>query len=181
MPRNESWPIRLELTKPYDGAEAHGYQRGTLIRVEAGLHWLQGNAAPYWSVTAAIGTPRQLQTGDWQAGGCCHEDVLRHWPELEPVVALHLADDSGVPMHAQANAVYHAGRSPRFGGAGYYDGNADHLRSHLRISADEAAAVMALPTRAAIESFVLDQIPRWRAESEAAHALLVQLGAVVLS
>lgn len=179
MPRNESWPIKLELETDLRGARAPGYKPGTRIRVTAGLHWLDGNAAPYWSVTAAIGTPRELQTGDWQSGGCCHDEVLRHWPQLAPVVALHLADDAGVPMHAVANAIYHAGRSRRFGGSGYYPANADHLRSHLRINAEQARQLIEeAPTARAIELFVVDQIPRWRDESAAALQLLRDMGAV---
>lgn len=82
------------------------------IRVDASLHYLNGNARPYFAVGAEIGTARQIASGNVQACGCLHEDTLKLWPELAPVVALHLCDDTGIPMHAEANGWYQL--------AGYY-------------------------------------------------------------
>ena len=84
------------------------------IRVTAGLHLLGGNKAPYFSVTADIYRPGAR---DIEAGGCMHDEVLRFFPKLAPVVRLHLCDDNGSPMHDEANAWYDL--------AGYYGGNSE--------------------------------------------------------
>jgi hypothetical protein len=39
-------------------------------------------------------------------GGADHETILRAAPELAPLVAAHLADLDGTPMHAEANGWY---------------------------------------------------------------------------
>ena len=43
-----------------------------------------------------------------------HPEVITYWPELAPIVALHLSNDHGVPMYAEANGWYQL--------AGYYGG-----------------------------------------------------------
>ena len=35
-----------------------------------------------------------------------HETILQYWPELAPIIALHLSDDTGEPMHSEANGWY---------------------------------------------------------------------------
>lgn len=39
-------------------------------------------------------------------GGACHEEILKHFPELKQFVDLHLCDFSGAPMHAVSNMIY---------------------------------------------------------------------------
>lgn len=50
---------------------------------------------PYFSVTSQRGAN--------------HEAILAACPALAPVVAMHLHDEDGVPMHAVANLAYHLG------------------------------------------------------------------------
>lgn len=99
---NDKWTHKVVLSKPY---KEKGYPYGTRISVEAGLHQL-GTQAPYFSVTAEIREPRRH---DISAGGCMHNDIAKYWPELRPIIALHLSDEYGVPMHAVANGLYHLG------------------------------------------------------------------------
>lgn len=40
-------------------------------------------------------------------GGCCHDEVAKHFPELAPLIKWHLCSSDG-PMHYLANTVYHA-------------------------------------------------------------------------
>lgn len=39
--------------------------------------------------------------------GCCHEEIIKYFPEFKIFVDLHLCDYKGIPMHAAANMHYH--------------------------------------------------------------------------
>lgn len=97
-----------------------GHGSNATIRVDACLHYLRGNTLPYFSVTAEIRVPRR---NDCEACGCLHTEVRKYWPVLEPVIALHLSDSAGAPMHAEANGWYQL--AGFYGGAGqrYHAGN----------------------------------------------------------
>lgn len=43
----------------------------------------------------------------WSGGGCQHEPVVKHFPELAPLIKWHLCSSDG-PMHYVANTMYHA-------------------------------------------------------------------------
>jgi len=76
------------------------------MTVRYGFHWIKGNRRPYFSITADI--LRLVGNHRWAeyAGGCLHEDIVKHFPMLEPLIKWHLADDDGKPMHYAANAAY---------------------------------------------------------------------------
>ncbi len=68
----------------------------------------------------------ELGTGNPHTCGCIHDDVLRAFPHLAPIVALHLCDvETGEPMHGPANGWY------RLSGADMaYDLKSLALRGH---------------------------------------------------
>lgn len=107
-----NWPIRRTLSR--------SLLNGDYIVVTAGLHHITGNERPYFSVTCDIwekrgtlsGAARHQRGRDADGGGAAHEVILCAFPELAPVVHVHLADDNGVPMHAASNGWY------------FYSGNA---------------------------------------------------------
>ncbi len=111
------WTHKFTADVEYRGKNYGGSRR---IKVEAGLHLLGGNPLPHFSVTAEIYRPKAR---DIDAGGCLHEEVLKYWPSLKPIIDLHLSDSNGVPMHAGANGWYHL--AGYLGGAGerYHGGN----------------------------------------------------------
>ena len=175
------------------------------LRVRAGLHRLDGNTRPYWSITGELVNLRRVgrYSDGIEACGCMHDEILAHWPELEPVVALHLADDRGEPMHAGANAAYWLGLSvwsdgspmvPSSGaGAGELetgpeglDWAPEGLARSWRVPVDRArvlrARIMAAgetrEERVADVAAVVDYLRvQWAGEADAARELLEGLGA----
>lgn len=67
-----------------------------------------GNGHNSFAITANIN--EKDAGGYWRdhSGGCCHEEVAKHFPVLAPFIKWHLCD-SDMPMHYVANTVYHAG------------------------------------------------------------------------
>lgn len=82
------------------------WEKGATIKVDAKAYSLNGQS-PYFSVTAMIYTPASRRRHDCDACGCLHEEILRMWPKLAPIVALHSSDAiTGEPMHGEANGFY---------------------------------------------------------------------------
>lgn len=108
-----------------------------LLHAEAGLHYLQGNARPYFTVTGeqwTLGRHRRLVSA-----GAMHDLIARAFPKLQPIIALHLSDDRGEPMHAEPNGWYWL--AGYYGGAGerYHGGNGK--RQHWKPAGPEHAKV----------------------------------------
>jgi len=57
--------------------------------------------ATYWE----IGKVRKDR--NMIASGCCHDEILKHRPDLQIFVNLHLCDFTGCPMYAVGNGFYH--------------------------------------------------------------------------
>lgn len=129
--------------------------------VEAQLRAL-GNQAPYFSVTGELwdseGWYRNGQDGRMRACGCLHDEILAAFPKLAPVVALHLSDENGVPMHALANSRYFAEQ-----------GEIDNAARTLRVDPSEVPQGVSEDDFAA---FVVAQRPRWKREADEARALI---------
>ena len=60
---------------------------------ETCLHYIEGNKSAYFATTNDCGAD--------------HDAISKRFPELRPLIALHLADESGMPMHSLENAWYH--------------------------------------------------------------------------
>lgn len=139
------------------------------------LSWLRGNAKPYFSLTA------DGRDHGSEFGGCCHEEILKHWPEMQPLADLHLSDIDGVPMQALENGFYHLGGThwerPKF----------DVAARHFRITEDQARQLVAdlfgdsfsvhagflskgeaAKAKARLAEWVEQQKPRWLTEANAA-------------
>jgi hypothetical protein len=83
------------------------------IQVKAELEIIGGNKKPYFSIGGDIHRLAKNGRKVWECGGCIHEEIVKHFPQLQLLVDIHLADDEGVPMHAYANAAYFAGHGDR--------------------------------------------------------------------
>jgi len=60
-----------------------------------------------FAITADIYEKNKNGRFIWAAGGCCHEEIIKHFPNLKMFVDLHLCDYTGAPMYPSANGLYH--------------------------------------------------------------------------
>lgn len=174
------------------------------FRAEVGLSHLEGNPRPYWSATGELLNMARAGENRLEACGAMGDEIREHFPHLAPVVALHLSDDLGVPMHAAANGAYWLGLAS-WGARGPMAPDDDYGRraletgpeglvwapavaaSHLRLTLPEVrelrARVMAAGEHRAtrleeLAAVVAELGPRWLAEADAARELLEGLGAL---
>ena len=61
-----------------------------------------------FSITCSIYRQGMRSDRAFLAGGCCHEEVAAHFPELAPFIKWHLIGTDG-PMHYPDNVTYFAG------------------------------------------------------------------------
>lgn len=181
--KRDEWPVRHVTGKDLPATDAWPHHR---VVVTAGLHQLGGNARPYWSVTAEIIDKHRRGDDAIEACGCLHDEIREHFPQLAPVVDLHLSDDQGVPLHAAENARYWLGLTnfhewDRPGKGREAMPVIDVLARHLRITDDDARALserfpMGSPYSPEVFAAEIDaHRDRWQAESDAARALLESL------
>ena len=67
-----------------------------------------GNSHNTFSITGDIDEWRGNRWREY-SGGCIHDEIAKHFPELAPFIKWHLTSTDG-PMHYVANTVYHAKR-----------------------------------------------------------------------
>lgn len=159
-----------------------------LIVITATLREGDTELSDGFAVTAQMWEPTKTQTGrkrrdlgrEMDAGGMQHELILDVAPELAPLVAVHLADPDGRPMHAVSNGwYYYSGTAREWEEARdeswhNREGLTDHERAarSLNIPADE------LPTgldRDQFAAFADELRPRWAEQATTARALLESL------
>ena len=149
-------------SKAIAGGKKLLYAKGQLTKI--------GEQAPYFSITGEIWHRKASGGKDLRyrgafAGGCLHEEILKAWPDLSDLVALHLSDIDGAPMHSVENGWYWNG------GTKWQEYKRETLADHLRISPEEADRVhLTYTTKEAFAEYVEQQRPRWKAEAETAIA-----------
>ena len=118
-------------------------------------------------------------------GGADHDTILAVAPELAPIVAAHLADPDGVPMHAEANGWYfYSGKASAYEREAVAAGR-DYGYSRLLETSDHDRAARALsippadlPTgldREGFAAFVASLAERWAGQASAARAALAAM------
>lgn len=96
-----------------------------------------GNGHNTFSITASLYGPdripyeetAQTESGKtvWNyAGGCIHDEIVEHFPELAPYIKWHLTSSDG-PMHYIANTLYHVLEHGPTHAWVYYTGSIDPL------------------------------------------------------
>lgn len=120
------------------------------IKVRYGLTYLQGNSAPYFSVT---GETLRLNKTRWveDTCGCIHDTILKYFPSLKDLVDLHLSTHEGVPMHCLANGLYYLSDKGRAYLAEHGGKSAEEVaKNHFRCSDDEVATLSELVANGAL-------------------------------
>jgi hypothetical protein len=147
---------------------------GYRLTATATLHRLAGNQRPYFSVTGEL-----TRYGHERAGGMLHEEIAKHFPQLAPVMALHLADDRGVPMYAADNGAYWLG----LGDPRYVPEDAPRLDIFAGLWRVDEARARELYAYAeadnhsteALRSLAKGEAERWQREADEAVALIRRL------
>jgi hypothetical protein len=141
-----------------------------------------GNGHETWSVTGDLTHPLR------NSGGCIHEEIALHFPELRSFIPLHGSDMDGCPMQTVANAFFWYGGMLRLTGAYLPSETVDvcrrRLKNHLRN--DDLSPLEEFGARTEDElSYVLDRLgfrQQWKQESQRhIHALEFLTGDVFVS
>ena len=92
------------------------------IEANAIIHRI-GDQKPYFSLTGCI-----VVNGRTETCGAIHKEILKEFPDLDDLVAMHLSDIDGRPTHSLENGKYWAGFTK------WESGNTKILSSLWRIS-----------------------------------------------
>lgn len=122
-----------------------------------------GEQKPYFSITANVyeatgkrGRPTLL------CSGSCHEQIQAITSHFDDVIALHLSDINGVPMHAVANGAYWMGNSK------YQGFDASKAKAHFRCNNEELKeAYKAMKENRLADYVNTTFVPRWKQEADA--------------
>ena len=117
-----------------------------------------------WSVTADIRRNNKCGTYGEYMGGCCHNEVAKHFPELAKFISLHLCNHYGAPMYPVENGTYHIKNSDKSVAIEYLR-ISDKEYSKLSEAVDDEMYFKYL-------LFDLGIVDRWKRESD---ELLVEL------
>lgn len=66
-----------------------------------------------WSITADIRWKNKYGIYKEYMGGCCHDEIARHCPELAKFIPLHCCNHYGAPMYPVENGMYHIKNSDK--------------------------------------------------------------------
>lgn len=144
------------------------------ITATAMLHQLTGNARPYFSVTGELRNLRRRGDNQIETCGQMHAEIAEHFPELLPLIGLHLSDDDGTPMYAAANGAYLLGFTP------YKPENAPDFAAFAklwRVTEEQARDIHGLASMDHapadyIQTLATEQASRWAKQAATGLALL---------
>lgn len=182
-----------ETPDGYRATIARDLPNGSYIEVTAEERDASGTLSPGFSVTAYIwekyqnasGRARKRAGRDIDAGGMAHGEALAAFPELAPIVAVHLAGQDGKPMYAKENGFhFYSGAASEYERRQIAAGR-DYGYSRLLEASDHDRAARALRIapaelpegmdRTAFDAFVDSLAERYAAEAATARAVLHSL------
>lgn len=120
-----------------------------------------------WSITADVDWKNKHGKYEDYLGGCCHDEVAKHFPELAKFISLHLCNHYGAPMYPVENGIYHVRRS-----------GMSVAMEYLRISEQECVELYKASEDKLYFRYMLFNlgiVDRWKRESEELIAELEKL------
>jgi hypothetical protein len=135
----ETTIAQKEWTKEINGKEWG--KKKVSLRVVGKVYKLREQDIPYFSITGEINLNDKRYRDPIVACGCIHETILEHFPQLAPLVEMHLSEIDGHPMHAEANARYWAGVCTYPDGSPMGEYKRLMLAKHLHTDPETADAV----------------------------------------
>ena len=163
MNKNELTMKKNQLK--YEISKIIGYKK---IKVSIALDDDCHNGHNDFSITAEIYEKKNHNSvWKWMMGGCCHDEILKHFSDFKCFVDLHLSDVNGAPMYAIANGFYFLSR-----------GEKDNVIRHFRITDKEFNWLSINVCDEVHLAYLLHEmgvISRWKQEAEEAIRFLEQL------
>lgn len=129
----------------------------TRINVKIGLDDCCGNGHCDFAITADIFEKNEYGNWKWYSGGCQHEEILKHFPELSDFVDLHLSNVYGQPMYADGNGHYWLTKE-----------GAKKCAQYLRIDEDTARKLSGDKAFFKYQLFALGIVDKWKEEADKA-------------
>lgn len=136
-----------------------GYKFKILARIR--LSDACKNGVCDFSITADI--ERQAKNGRWVdwGGGCCHDKVLKHFPQFEKFIHLHGCKYTGEPLYPVVNGMYFLKTK-----------DINKAAEYLRITLEEAQTLRVIAftedkTYFKYCLFDMGIVARWKAEGDA--------------
>ena len=117
-----------------------------------------------FSITADVYEKAKNGRWIWVAGGCQHDLISKHFPELKRFIPLHLYSHDGSPMYPVENGAYHVFNSPEIVANGY-----------LRLSDGELQKLNTDPKDRVYFKYMLFHlgiVTRWKQEADNFNAFL---------
>lgn len=136
-------------------SETFKTSKGRLV-VQYGVQFIRGNRSGYFTVTGELYEGRQKEP---VTCGCIHSDIRKVTHRFDDLIALHLCDEDGLPMHALENGFFYLRRPEEF--------SASTIARHFRILEGNVDALRLLD-KPELAAWIETQRPRWKAEAEAA-------------
>lgn len=119
----------------------YGESKRVELTVTAELVKRAGNSYPYFTITGSVKKLDKRYRDPVITCGAIHDLILAHFPELAPLVTVHLSAADGQPMHAEANARYWAGVCAYPDGSPMGEYKPRMLAQHLQADKDTADEV----------------------------------------
>ena len=117
-----------------------------------------------FAITADIYELRANGRYVWVSGGCCHDEIIKYFPEFSDFIRLHLSNVHGQPMYPVESGLYWL--------------KSEGIRKcaeYLRISVDQAAQLSKEKDYFKYQLFALGIVDQWRREADAAIRHLEEL------